>query len=227
MNTKKTLILGSLLFISSALFSQEMKKSTTTKPAAKTTGAKPAITKTAAKPAPAAETKTMSADEQNQKLMDYMSPGKMHQMLAQSNGQWKEDLTFWMAPGAQATRAQATCTNSMILGGRFQESLHTGEMMGMPFEGRGIVGYDNTRNIFQSTWVDNMGTGTMTLEGKYDEATKSVTLKGVALDGVSGKMEHVREVLKFTDDKNQFLEMYWTKDGKEFKSMEIVLTKIS
>lgn len=32
--------------------------------------------------------------------MTYMTPGDMHKMLAESEGEWNEDITMWMAPGA-------------------------------------------------------------------------------------------------------------------------------
>ena len=83
------------------------------------------------------------------------------------------------------------------------------------------------KKTFQSTWVDNMGTGIMYLEGKYKEGSKTITLKGTAVDPMTGKTENVRHTLKFIDDKTQLMEMYMTKDGKEFKNMEIKFTKKS
>lgn len=167
------------------------------------------------------------SDADQKAWMDYMTPGPMHQMLASQAGEWHEDLTFWMAPGGPATKAEAEASNSMILGGRYQVSVHKGMMMGMPFEGRSTVGYDNAKKVFQSTWVDNMGSGIMFMEGKYDEATKTLTTKGKGIDPGTGKEENVREVIKFIDDKTHQMEMYMTKDGKEFKNMEIRFTKKS
>lgn len=132
-----------------------------------------------------------------------------------------------MSPGAPPTQAESECTNKMILGDRYQESVHTGMMMGMPFEGRSVVGYDNAKKMFQSTWVDNMGSGIMFLEGKYNEQTKTINLKGTEVDAMTGKTESVRETMKFIDDKTQMMEMYMTKDGKEYKNMEIKFTKKS
>jgi hypothetical protein len=33
------------------------------------------------------------------------------------------------------------------------------------------------KKMFSSSWVDNMGTGIMNMEGTWDEATKSIILK--------------------------------------------------
>ncbi|NEU07203.1 DUF1579 domain-containing protein [Flavihumibacter sp. R14] len=157
--------------------------------------------------------------------MDYMTPGPTHQLLAKSNGEWNEELTMWMAPGAQPEKSTATASNKMILGGRYQHSTHTGNVMGMPFEGIGITGYDNIKKVFVSTWIDNMGTGIMYSEGKWNEATKTVEFKGMGVDPVSGKELKIRQVMKIVDDNTETMEMFTTRDGKEFKSMEIKMTR--
>ena len=96
----------------------------------------------------------------------------------------------------------------------------------MPFEGISTTGYDNAKKVFVTTWIDNMGTGVMELEGPWDSTTNTTTLKGKECDPTSGKDMEVRETLKMIDDKHQYMEMYMTgPDGKEYKSMEIKYTK--
>lgn len=157
--------------------------------------------------------------------MDYMTPGSVHQMLAKADGEWNAETTLWMEPGAQPVKSTASATNKMILGGRYQETRFKGTMMGQPFEGVGVTGYDNAKKTFVSTWHDNMGTGIMYMEGKWDEATKSINFMGKTVDPMTGKDMNVREVYKMIDDKNQSMEMYMTHEGKEYKSMEIKFTK--
>src|SRR6185503_11294037 len=98
----------------------------------------------------------------------------MHEMMTKANGEWKEELTMWMKPGAPPEKSTAMCFNSMIMGGRYQESRHKGSFNGMPFEGTSILAYDNAKKMFQSTWIDNMGSGIMYTEGKYDPETKTI-----------------------------------------------------
>lgn len=157
--------------------------------------------------------------------MSYMTPGDVHKMLAKDDGEWNEEITLWMAPGAPPTKSTATASNKMIMGGRYQESRHTGNFMGMPFEGYSIVGYDNARKIFVSSWVDNMGTGIMFMEGKWDEKTKTIHFTGKTTDPSSGKDVPVRETFTWIDDKKQKMEMFMTQEGKEYKSMEILFTR--
>ncbi len=169
-------------------------------------------------------TGTLSSAEGNA-WEKYMEVGPMHKMLEASAGDWKAEMTFWMGPGTEPQTSSSSCTNSMILGGRYQESKHSGTVMGMPFEGQGLVGYDNIKKVFISTWVDNMGTGVSVSEGPYDEKTKSITFKGTMMDPMSGKDMKIRQVYSFIDAKTEKFEMYMTHEGKEYKSMQIVYTR--
>lgn len=151
----------------------------------------------------------------------YMTPGDVHKMMAKGNGEWTQEVTMWMQPGAPPTKSQATCKNEMIMGGRYQLSKTTGNMMGMPFEGMSLVGYDNAKKVFSSTWIDNFGTGTMHLEGTWDDATKTITFMGKMLDPMTGEDQDVKETMQMIDDDTQKMEMFVMKDGGEFKTMEI------
>ena len=166
------------------------------------------------------------SDEAMKAWTAYMTPGDVHKMMAKSDGTWTGDVSMWMAPGQEPSKSTSTCVNRMILGGRYQESKHSGNMMGMPFEGISTTGYDNAKKVFVNTWIDNMGTGIMMLEGPWDEASKSVILKGKSIDPMTGKEMELREVFKMIDDNTQLMEMYAVgPDGKEFKTMEIKFTR--
>src|SRR5215218_6852543 len=75
------------------------------------------------------------------KWEEYMTPSDIHTMIAKSNGEWNQDITMWMDPSAPPTKSTSTCTNTMILGGRYQQSVHKGSFQGMPFEGISTMGY--------------------------------------------------------------------------------------
>lgn len=155
----------------------------------------------------------------------YMTPGSPHEMLAKADGRWEAEMSFYFEPGQPPSIHHAVAETEMILGGRYQKSVYKGEMDGMPFEGVSTVAYDNSRKVYIGTWIDNMGTGVMYLEGTYDETTKTITMKGKGVDVTTGKDIQTRETWKFVDDKTQLMEMFDTKDGKENKSMSIKLTK--
>ncbi len=161
-------------------------------------------------------------------MMDYATPGDMHKMMASWNGTWTGDISMWMENGGPAMKSTGTAVNTMILGGRYQSSKHTSNMMGMPFEGISMMGYDNALKKFVSSWTDNMGTGIMMMSGPWDAATKTLTLSGTMPDICRpGKECTMREVFTVVDDNTQHMEMYGPdpKTGKEYKVMEIKLTR--
>ena len=51
----------------------------------------------------------------------------------------------------------------MVMDGRYLVEEYDGEMMGQPFKGMGLMAYDNSEQRFVSAWIDNMGTGIMTI----------------------------------------------------------------
>ena len=159
-------------------------------------------------------------------MMAAATPGEAHKMLAKSAGSWTASVTMWMQPGAPPTTSTAQATGEMIMGGRYLQSKNTGNMMGMPFEGVGITGYDNVKKQFVASWIDNMGTGIMTMSGTWDEGTKSITYTGSMADPMSGKDTPFREVWKFVDDNHQVMEMYYPVGGNDFKTMEIKYTRM-
>ncbi|MCW3094155.1 MAG: hypothetical protein JWP81_5224 [Ferruginibacter sp.] len=170
-------------------------------------------------------TLTAQTETEMKAWQDYMTPGEVHKMMAQANGEWNEEITMWMDPSQPPTKSTATSKNEMIMGGRYQVAKTTGMMMGMPFEGMSIMGYDNAKKVFTSTWIDNFGTGTITMEGTWDEPTKSITLTGKALDPMTGKEGTMKQVIKFIDNDTQQFEMYENKNGTEKKTMEIKSTR--
>jgi hypothetical protein len=158
--------------------------------------------------------------------MAYMTPGKEHQMMASWDGTWNGDITMWMMPGAPPTKSKGVATNKMILGGRYQQSSYTGSFEGMPFEGLSTMGFDNEKKTFICTWIDNMGSGMMIGEGPWDEAGRSITIKGTMIDPTTGKECNFRQVMRIVDNDHQVTEMYVPgPDGKEYKSMEIKSTR--
>ncbi len=169
---------------------------------------------------------SFTQDESMKKWMDYMTPGDMQKMLAKGVGNWKMKTTYWMAPGTEPMVSEVTAVSEMILGGRYLTTKITGNMMGMPFEGISLEGYDNAAKVFLTTWIDNMGSGIMYMTGTWDETAKQITYTGKAVDPMSGNWIDVRQVVTYNSDGTTKMEMYAPgAEGKEYKSMEVISTK--
>ncbi len=118
-------------------------------------------------------------------------------------------------------------TISMILGGRYQQAVHKGSMDGQPFEGISTSGYDNARKKFVNSWIDNMGTGMITLEGDYDSTTKTIHYVGFETDPVTAKKIPIKQNVTFNADGTQTMTMFAPPmgGGTEFKTMEILMKR--
>jgi hypothetical protein len=179
-------------------------------------------TKVAAATVAAPKEEMPDAATTEKRWMEYMTPGEAHKWMASQDGVWEGEITMWMTPDAAPTKSVGRNVNKMVLGGRYQEGVHTGDFGGMPFEGHSTMAYDNVKKQFISTWIDNMGTGVMITEGTMDKATNTMTMKGKMMDPARQKEIDVKEVCRFIDSDNMVMEMYCAgPDGKEFKTMEI------
>lgn len=160
------------------------------------------------------------------KMQESMTPGDMQKMLASYCGTWSGEITMWMDPSKPPAKYTGVREIKMILGGRYQLSTIKSTMDGMPVEASSTTGYDNAKKVFFATWIDNMGTGILLLEGPWDAATKTIILKGKMADPTSGKDMDVKETVKMIDDKHQLMEFYSiSPDGKENKIEEVKYTK--
>lgn len=169
---------------------------------------------------------TAQSEAEIKAWMDYMTPGDMHQVMTAFEGEWTTEGKMWMDPNGQPMTSTGTATYSMVLGGRYQESVFKGQVMGQQFEGKGLMGYDNFKKQFESTWVDNMGTGTLRAEGKYDAGTKTFAMSGKMVDPMTGKECAIRETVKLVDADTHVMTMYNSVGGApEFKTMELTFKR--
>ena len=220
---KHTLITASIISIAMMGCNADTKKETTATATDTSTASSKMEETTPATDMPVVDSATMMKN-----WMAYSTPGDVHKMIKSWDGTWNGEVTSWYSPGAPPEISKSTAVNKTIMGGRYQVTNHSGSMMGQPFEGMGTLAYDNAKKVFISTWIDNMGTGMMKMEGPWDEANKSITLTGKCVDPGSGtgREMNLKEVFKVIDDKNQLMEMYGPgPDGKEFKMMEIKLSR--
>ena len=156
------------------------------------------------------------------------TPGKMHEHLAKGVGVWQGKNTMWMAPGAPPITCDSTTTVTTVMDGRFTKCEMAGEMPGMgPYSGFAIYGFDNVTQKFVSSWIDNFGTGIANGIGELSSDGKTLTWTFTYNCPVQKKPVAMREIDTTTGPDSKKLEMFGTdpKSGKEFKMMEIVLTR--
>ncbi len=179
-------------------------------------------------PALAQEAAPEMSAEQQAMLAAYQAaatPGKAHAALAKMAGTYDLAIRSWNEPGGEPTLEPGTATRRMTLDGRVMVEETQSSMMGQPFTGVGMHGYDNVSGKHWSTWNDTMSTGLMVSQGTCDEAG-SCTFTGTWNDPVSGQPVTARMTSRWTSDSVEVFEMYGPgPDGKETRMMEITYTK--
>lgn len=151
------------------------------------------------------------------------TPGPHHQAMMKGVGNWTTTTKMWMQPGAPPTESTGTATVEGLMGGRFvMETDKSPDMMGMPWEGRGIFGYDNTTKKHVGMWFDSFGTMIMVFEGTCDGACKVVTMTSDYMDPMTKTMKKMKIVGKeINADENVTMMYDVAKDGTETKTVEV------
>ena len=195
----------------------------------------PAESPAAATSSAAVPTGQPNAADMMKQMMEMSKLNENHKLLTDLDGNWNYTIKFWMNPDPNAPPQQSkgTATRKSVMGGRYvmmdvsgkmQMPGEDGKMKDMQFKGMGVEGYDNAKQKFVASWIDNMGTGIQFSDGTYDPATKTLTYTS-EIEMMPGMKTPVREVLKITDKDHMILEWYETHGGQEKKTMEINYTR--
>jgi hypothetical protein len=145
-------------------------------------------------------------------------PGPEHEILNKDVGTWDATVEMLMPPGPPS---KGTEVNTLGPGGLWLISDFKSEMMGAPFQGHGVSGWDPAKKKYVGTWVDSMSTGVFTIEGTYDAASRSMTSM-MSGPGEDGQPMTMKAVTQMKDDDTRVFTMHMKgPDGKEAPTMRI------
>ena len=183
-----------------------------------------AITLLAAGAALAQDSAAPSGDQQAimEAYQRAATPGPQHAVLAAMAGEFTLTLKSFNEPGAEPEVSTGTATRKMVLGGRYLEETVQASVMGQPFEGRGLTGYDNVTRTWWGAWIDSMSTGIMITSGSWDEEAGVGSFEGEYNDPVTGELQSSRSVIRRLPNGDELMEMYMTTAFGEVKAMEIL-----
>ncbi|HEX8183806.1 MAG TPA: DUF1579 domain-containing protein [Blastocatellia bacterium] len=177
--------------------------------------------KNAAKPA-------ADMQEMMKKWMECATPGEAHKQLEHLVGKWDTVVKmWWQGPGKPPAETKGASETRWIMDGRFLLEESTGQMMGMPWRGMSIMGYDNFKKKYVVSYIDNMGTAMYTGEGKFDLANKVLTSFGKMDEPMTGERDKpVKYVVRpLSKDKYVFEIFDEVGSPNEFKAVEITYTR--
>jgi hypothetical protein len=158
----------------------------------------------------------------------YMTPSSVHHLLATYEGDFKMEITMSMEAGKEPLHITVKSEHNMLLGGRFLEMKQHGDMMGMDYHSILILGYNNIDQKIALTTMTNMGTGTLSLLGDWNEATQSAILFGQLINPVTKNATHIRQVITFVDQDTILIESFDQEgESPERKTVQYKLTRSS
>jgi hypothetical protein len=167
-------------------------------------------------------------EEMMRKMEAAAKPGPAHRALEPLVGEWEAEVKLWMSPDAPPTTTKATAKSTWVMNKRFVQQEFNGEFMGKPFRGLSFTGYDNTKQKYNSVWIDDMHTMMVTSEGESKDGNKVITLESTYDCPITGeKNKPSRQVYRIIDRDKHVFEMHDPSRGSNSKTMEITYTRKS
>ena len=165
--------------------------------------------------------------EMMKKWAEVATPGEGHKYLEQFVGRWDIVVRAWMEPSKPPMESKGTCDAKWIMDGRFVlEEMNT-QLMGMPFKGMDIMGYDNYKKHYVVSHVDNMGTSITTGEGKLDLSRQVLTSFGKMDDPMMEERDKPMKMVTRVLSRDKYVFEIYDEVGSpnEFKVLEITYTR--
>lgn len=217
------------VFATATLALAQDKKPGESKPAAKAPEVK------AGDKTPATTAGQPSAEEMAmiKKMMDAGTPGEAHAKLKPMTGKWTFTSKWRMSPDQPWDESTGKADYKWILGNRIltceiktDPNPAKDAMMGGPFEGFGMTGYDNVSKKYFNIWSDSVSTGIMISHGTADGSGKVFTYSSEYHCPITGGQKNVKTISKIDGDDKMIFQMYDRDDkGKEFMSGEVAYTR--
>ncbi|MFN7877716.1 MAG: DUF1579 domain-containing protein [Pirellula sp.] len=141
------------------------------------------------------------------------------------HAKWKPYVGKWNFELTDSENQVSKGTNETVesCGGLWFVTTMETNMAGMPFQGKGLDGYDPEKKKYISVWVDSFTASPMIFEGEYDKAGKVLTMICEGKDPTSGGAATWRSTSEFmSKDEYRFVMFVKPKDGKEQQMMTVI-----
>jgi len=146
-------------------------------------------------------------------MAQLLPPQKEHEFLKKLVGDW--DVTLFVMGEEIAGKEH----NELVAGGLWLTTSFSANMMGQPFEGHGILGYDTKKKKYVSVWVDPSRTDLTTMEATMKGTTRTGT---TMMMGMTGEKVKTTVIETMPDDDHRVLKfMQKGPDGKDMQLMKI------
>jgi hypothetical protein len=159
-------------------------------------------------------------------MMKNATPGPEHKIFESSIGKWKAVTKSFMVPG-KTDVTEGTAESEWVLGGRFLMTHYHGTMMGMPFEGLEVLGYDRKAGHYAGYWLDTTSTAFYAMpNGTWDEASKTLTFMVDWPNPAGEGTATYKMATKMTGADSKVFTMSMMNEGQEVPMMEATYTRM-
>jgi hypothetical protein len=149
--------------------------------------------------------------------------GDQQRDFAKSIGSWQTRYSCFADP-SHPQEGSGTSTFETILGGRFLVEHANGNMPPMgPFQGLGIMGFNNTTNEYEYVWLSDSGTSMMTAHGTR-LPDGSVVMSGNFVDPVTKQKNDCTMTWRDLSENEKRFEMTCKQPTKDMR-MEALYTR--
>lgn len=146
-----------------------------------------------------------------------------HAAFAKQVGEWA-GVMKWTVEGMPPMQGTADVSAKLAFKGNFIQHDVTGNMMGMPYNGRWILGYDTIDEEYVSIWMDDMSP--IASIGRGSEEDGVIALYSEGVDAQAGGKSPEKLTFEWKGDDGFVFTFYRVvEDGEDKKFGEIVYTR--
>lgn len=129
-----------------------------------------------------------------------------HKELHKGLGEWEAVVKTVMDPAQPATEEKGAEKVHAVCNGKYTWSDFRSTMLGQPFEGHCLVGYDSAAKQYVSYWIDSFSATWAKTNGTAEADGKMIRMQGSCLCP-EGKPMTMRQVMRWMDADTRLLEM--------------------
>ena len=136
---------------------------------------------------------------------------------------WIGTWTAEVEAGGQRSQGREVCRRDY--GGTWIVSEFEGEIFGAPFKGLGLLGYDEVRRAYVSTWIDSVTPSLTVSEGQLSADGKVLKSTATGVDS-EGQPVVTESITTFRDARTRVFELAHVQpDGSRFTGLKITYTR--
>lgn len=118
--------------------------------------------------------------------------------LKRYEGHWDTSIKWGNSETPEPIKWEGT-TSTKLLGNNWLSSQHLGDYLGVSFDARESLGFDERENAWTSIWVDRNQDSVQIMSGQLDQAG-GLQLSGQTLDQESGQWFAIKRNDQWTED---------------------------